>query len=41
MKPTNWVTMIKGPGVVSASPRPSSISPGRSQWKVSTAFWPT
>ena len=31
MKPTNCVTMIKGPGVVSAMPRPSSISPGASQ----------
>ena len=31
MKPTNWTTMISGPGVVSAMPRPSSISPGRSQ----------
>ena len=28
MKPTNWSTMISGPGVVSAIPRPSSISPG-------------
>ena len=28
MKPTNWSTMISGPGVVSAMPRPSSISPG-------------
>src|SRR5262249_33953615 len=25
-KPTNWVTRISGPGVVSASPRPSTIS---------------
>ena len=24
-KPTNWSTMISGPGVVSANPRPSSI----------------
>jgi hypothetical protein len=31
MKPTNWVTMMSGPGVVSAMPRPSSISPGASQ----------
>ena len=31
MKPTNCVTMISGPGVVSAMPRPSSISPGASQ----------
>src|SRR5436190_14962253 len=37
MKPTNWVTMIRGPGVVSAMPRPSSISPGRSQPNLSTA----
>jgi hypothetical protein len=36
-KPTNCVTMISGPGVVSAMPRPSSISPGRSQLWVSTA----
>ena len=28
-KPTNCVTMISGPGVVSAMPRPSSISPAR------------
>ena len=28
MKPTNCSTMISGPGVVSAMPRPSSISPG-------------
>src|SRR5215472_10003405 len=28
-KPTNWTTMISGPGVVSAMPSPSSISPGR------------
>ena len=27
-KPTNCVTMISGPGVVSAMPSPSSISPG-------------
>ena len=27
-KPTNCSTMISGPGVVSAMPRPSSISPG-------------
>jgi len=32
MKPTNCKTMISGPGVVSAMPRPSSISPGLSQW---------
>ena len=31
MKPTNCSTMISGPGVVSAMPRPSSISPGLSQ----------
>ena len=31
MKPTNWSTMINGPGVVSAMPKPSSISPGLSQ----------
>ena len=31
MKPTNWVTMISGPGVVSAMPSPSSISPGFTQ----------
>jgi hypothetical protein len=31
MKPTNWSTMISGPGVVSAMPKPSSISPGWSQ----------
>ena len=31
MKPTNCVTMISGPGVVSAMPSPSSISPGASQ----------
>ena len=31
MKPTNCSTMISGPGVVSAMPRPSSISPGWSQ----------
>ena len=31
MKPTNCSTMISGPGVVSAMPRPSSISPGASQ----------
>ena len=31
MKPTNCNTMINGPGVVSALPRPSSISPGFSQ----------
>jgi hypothetical protein len=37
MKPTNWVTMISGPGVVSAMPSPSSISPGASQPKVPTA----
>ena len=28
MKPTNCSTMISGPGVVSAMPSPSSISPG-------------
>jgi hypothetical protein len=37
MKPTNWVTMMSGPGVVSAMPSPSSISPGASQPKVPTA----
>ena len=31
MKPTNCTTMISGPGVVSAMPSPSSISPGFSQ----------
>ena len=31
MKPTNCSTMISGPGVVSAMPSPSSISPGFSQ----------
>src|SRR5215204_1073504 len=31
MKPTNCRTMMRGPGVVSAMPRPSSISPGLSQ----------
>src|SRR5436309_2753916 len=31
MKPTNCSTMISGPGVVSAIPSPSSISPGLSQ----------
>ena len=31
MKPTNCSTMMSGPGVVSAIPRPSSISPGLSQ----------
>ena len=25
-KPTNWVTLMSGPGSVSASPRPSTIS---------------
>ena len=29
MKPTNCSTMMSGPGVVSAMPSPSSISPGR------------
>jgi len=33
MKHTNWVTMISGPGVVSAIPSPSSTSPGASQPK--------
>src|SRR4029077_5683757 len=28
IKPTNWSTMMSGPGVVSAMPRPSSISGG-------------
>src|SRR5262249_9460306 len=37
MKPTNCSTMISGPGVVSAMPRPSSISPGLSQAYFSTA----
>ena len=37
MKPTNCVTMISGPGVVSAMPSPSSISPGASQPKFCTA----
>ena len=31
MKPTNCSTMISGPGVVSAMPRPSSISRGCTQ----------
>ena len=31
MKPTNWTTMINGPGVVSAMPSPSSISRGSTQ----------
>jgi hypothetical protein len=39
--PTNCVTMMSGPGVVSAIPRPSSISPGCSQPCVSTACWAT
>ena len=30
-KPTNWVTRMSGPGVVSARPRPSSISAPESQ----------
>ena len=37
MKPTNCSTMISGPGVVSAMPSPSSISPGFTQWYCSTA----
>src|SRR4051794_6932690 len=37
MKPTNCTTMISGPGVVSAIPSPSSISPGCSQPNRSTA----
>ena len=41
MKPTNCVTMISGPGVVSAMPSPSSISPGASQPKFCTASWAT
>ena len=32
MNPTNWTTMIRGPGVVSAIPKPSSISRGWTQW---------
>ena len=38
MKPTNWSTMISGPGVVSAMPRPSSISPGLSHPNVCDGF---
>ena len=37
-KPTNWVTRISGPGVVSAKPRPSSISPGSSHLEVLDAL---
>ena len=37
MKPTNCVTRINGPGVVSASPSPSTISDADSQWCASTA----
>src|SRR5205814_4429480 len=36
-KPTNATTMIRGPGVVSPSARPSIICGGVSQPKVSTA----
>ncbi len=36
-KPTNCSTRISGPGVVSARPRPASISCGDSQWYASTA----
>ena len=36
-KPTNCVTRISGPGVVSARPRPSTISRAESQPWVSTA----
>ena len=36
-KPTNWVTRISGPGVVSARPKPSTISGAVIQWWVSTA----
>jgi len=32
MNPTNWTTMMRGPGVVSAMPKPSSISRGWTQW---------
>jgi len=32
MKPTNCSTMMSGPGVVSAMPRPVNISAGWSQW---------
>src|SRR5204863_2976302 len=38
-KPTNSVTMISGPGVLSASPRPAIIWPGSSQPYCSTAAW--
>ncbi len=37
MKATNCITMMSGPGVVSARPSPSSISRAESQWKLSTA----
>jgi hypothetical protein len=37
MKPTNCVTRMSGPGVVSASPRPSTISGALSQPCCSTA----
>jgi hypothetical protein len=36
-KATNCTTMISGPGVVSASAKPSSISPGVIQCYCSTA----
>src|SRR6185503_5067034 len=36
-KPTNCTTMMSGPGVVSASPRPSTICCGPSQPKRATA----
>ena len=38
-KPTNDTTMIKGPGVVSPSARPSIICAALSQPKCSTAPW--
>ena len=41
MKPTKATTMIRGPGVVSPSARPSTIWPAVSQPKLSTAPWAT
>ena len=38
---TNCTTMIRGPGVVSASARPRTISEADSQPKVPTAAWVT
>jgi hypothetical protein len=40
-KATNCSTWISGPGVVSASPSPSTISAGLSQPWASTACWAT